>query len=396
MKYLDSTVGTSGNALASRLAQEVAVAHTHLRIKTGYFVLNGLGGLKSSIDHLVNSDLPITIAVGANEQATIKADVDALHALIGGSRQNARLCVVTCSGGLFHPKVVHVTRSDGSQMAYVGSANVTPSGFNGANVESGILLDSREGDPLTVLDEIAASVDDLFSGAKPGVTRIAGPATTQQLVVDGILVVTRPTLPSTSQGGTTGGGGTISRMKRQALVTFPPLVAPAQIQPGIPVAAQSAGAPPQVAPSTATNDILIAEIGKGVRWKQANFPIAVMQTYFGVNPTGGGTIDLAPVAANGSVSAPTPTKIVSVQSQNYRLELGSVAGVAYPATGRPIAVFRRTGAKTFRYRVFMPGDPGHAALSAGLTQRYAGPKRELRRITVPSADLQTIWSACPV
>jgi hypothetical protein len=121
-----------------------------------------------------------------------------------------------------------------------------------------------------------------------------------------------------------------------------------------------------------------------------------MQTYFGVNPTGGGTIDLAPVAANGSVSAPISTKIVSVMSQNYRLELGSVAGLAYPTAGRPIAVFRRTGPKTFRYRVLMPGDPAHAALSAGLAQHYGGPARELRRITVTSADLQVIWSGCPV
>lgn len=396
MEYLDSTSSASSAALASRLSQEVASEHEHLRIKTGYFSLNGLGALKLSIDHLVQNDFPITIAIGANEQATTKGDVDALFKLIGCLRPRARLCVVSCSGGLFHPKVVHLTRTDGSQLAYVGSANLTPNGFNGANVEAGILLDSRHGDPLAVLGEIAASVDDLFTGTKDGITKVVGPATTQQLVSDGVLSVIKPPQPSSSQGGASNGGSTASRMKRKPLITFPSLVAPTTVPPTPGAATQTSGPVPQAATQVGSGDILIAEIGKGVRWKQANFPLTIMRNYFRVNPTVGGSVNLIPVAATGAASPPVATQVVSVKSQNYRLELGSVAGLPYPAKGRPIAVFRRTAAQNFRYRVFLPGDSGHSALSASLANLYTGPARQLRRVTVTSADLQAIWAGCPV
>ncbi|MBS0483259.1 MAG: hypothetical protein JSR96_14160 [Proteobacteria bacterium] len=78
MEYLDSTVRLNSNALAYWLNLETPNEQAHLRIKSGYFTLNGLGGLKASIDHLVQNDLPITIALGANEKATIQSDVDAL------------------------------------------------------------------------------------------------------------------------------------------------------------------------------------------------------------------------------------------------------------------------------------------------------------------------------
>lgn len=396
LRYLDSTGRSSTDALGHWLSQEVPTQQAQLRIKTGYFTLNGLGGLKASIDHLVQNDLPISVAVGANEKATIKADVDALYALIGCPRPNAKLCVISCAGGLFHPKVVHLTRTDGSELAYVGSANVTPAGVNGTNIESGILLDSRDGDPIGVLNEIAASIDEWFNGAKVGVTNINGPATTQQLVTAGILGLVKQTT-SNASAGTSGGGQQSQKMPLAPLVNFPSLGTTTQGSSTSGSASQAhASGTTTSAQGVGGQEILIAEIGQGVRWKQANFPKAIMQSYFGVNPTGNSFIDLIPVNANGTAGPPVPTQVVHVKSQNYRLELGSVAGIAYPSNGRPIAVFRRVGASQFRYRVFFPGDPGYAALRSALTQRYQGLAHHLKRITVDSATLNSIWAACPV
>ena len=395
MDYLDSTVRSNNSALAHHLAQENASEQAQLRIKTGYFTLNGLGGLKSCIDHLVQNDLPISIALGANEKATIKSDVDALYSLMGCPRSNAKLCVISCAGGLFHPKVVHLTRTDGSQMAYVGSANVTPAGFNGTNIEAGILLDTRKGDPASVLDAIAASIDHWFNGVKVGVTNIASSATTQQLVVDGILGVVKPI--TTSSGGGSGTGQTAPRMALAPLVSFPSLSTAGQggsAAGGAPQA--SASSAPTATPGAGGPEILVAEIGAGVRWKQANFPYAIMQSYFGVNPTGNGIVSLIPVDANGLASAPVPTQVVSVKSQNYRLELSAVSGIPYPTNGRPIAVFRKTQSGGFRYRVFFPGDPGYSLLSNGLSSLYAGPAHQLKRVVMSSPGLSSIWSACPV
>jgi hypothetical protein len=396
LRYLDSTGRTSADALGHWLSQEAPAQQAKLRIKTGYFTLNGLSPLQASIAHLVQSDLPISIALGANEKATLKADVDSLYALIGCPRPNAKLCVIGCVGGLFHPKVVHLTRTDGSQFAYVGSANVTPAGISGTNIEAGFLLDTRDGDPPSTLDEIAASIDVWFQATQTGVTNIAGPNVTQQLVDDGILGVTVQ-LTGAGSNGSSGGPQPPKRMKLKPLVSFPSLVTmpqssstPAGGAPGS-ASAGSAGAQ-----GVGGLEYLVAEIGGGPRWKQANFPYLMVQNYFGVNPTGNDFIDLYPVAANGNQSPPVNTKVVHVKSQNYRMELGSVAGMPYPSSGRPIGVFRKIGAKKFRYRVFFPGDPGHAALDAGLVKIYAGPARQLKRIAIDWPTLNSIWGSCPV
>jgi len=396
LRYLDSSDRATASALGHWLNLEVPTEQAYLRIKTGYFTINGLGALKAPIDHLVQSDLPIRLAVGANEKATVKADIDAAYNLIGCPRPNAELCVISCVGGLFHPKVIHLTRTDGSQLAYVGSANVTPAGVNGTNIEAGFLLDTRDGDQTAVLDQIAASIDEWFHGAKTGVTLISGPASTQQLVNDGILAVASQP-PGAGTNGASGGPQPPVRMKLKPLVSFPSLNT---IQQGaanaVGIAAAGLGAGTAAPQGAGGLEYLVAQIGAGPRWKQANFPYALMQSYFGVNPTGNDVIDLYPVAVNGNQGSSVPTKVVHVKSHNYRMELTSVTGIPYPSTGRPIGVFRKIGAKRFRYRVFLPGDLGHATLDAGLAMSYAGPARELKRIVIDWATLNGMWDACPV
>jgi hypothetical protein len=51
-------------------------------------------------------------------------------------------------------------------------------------------------------------------------------------------------------------------------------------------------------------DVLIAEIGAGRRWKQANFPIDTFKSFFGVSPTASQFIELYSVSANGTQSPP--------------------------------------------------------------------------------------------
>lgn len=395
LEYLDSSVRTITNTLGHWLSQELPTEQAHLRIATGYFSLNGLGSLKPSIDHLVQNDLPITIALGSNEKATIKSDVDGLYSLIGCPRPKAKLCVVSCNGGLFHPKLVHLTRTDGSCLAYIGSANVTPSGLNGSNIEAGILLDTRRGDPATIVANVAAGIDQWFSSSQAGVSVISNVADITQLASSGILGIARPSTSGSTSG--TANGSAPPKLPLTPLVSFPVLTNSGQPSaPSGTPAQQAANLPAAAATASSTQDILIAEIGKGDRWKQANFPYAIMQNYFGVNPTGNQFVDLVPVSSNGAALPAVPTKAVSVASQNYRLELGSVSGVPYPSNGRPIAVFRRIGPLQFRYRVFLPGTAGYPQLAAGLAQLYNGQARQLPRVVTNPAQLSSIWPACPV
>lgn len=396
MKYLDSMGRTAASAVGHWLSNEPPAQQAHLRIKTGYFAFNGLGALQKSIGQLVQNNLPISVVLGANEKATIKADVDALYSLMGGPRSNAKLCVVTCSGGLFHPKVIHLTRTDGSELAYVGSANLTPAGINGSNLEAGILLDSREGDSISILQEIAASIDDWFQGSPTGVTQITGPATTQKLVNDGILGLVRPPI-SNGTGGSGGGSSTATKMPLKPLVSFPSppptsasIIATGSVNTG---AGTSSGSMPQAIGGL---DVLVAEIGGGPRWKQANFPVNMIKSFFGVNPTANDHIELYSVSPTGIQSAPDNTQVVNVKSQNYRIELASVAGIPYPANGRPIGVFRKIGLKKFRYRIFFLGDSGYQNLVTALQAKYTGPVHHLKRIEISQLDMNLIWTSCPV
>ncbi|NUB43860.1 NgoFVII family restriction endonuclease [Fertoebacter nigrum] len=396
MRYLNSATQNPQDAVGHWVQAENAAEINHLRVTSGYFSLNGLSAFKAIIDALNANQRDISVVIGANARDTLQSDVDALIDLIQHPRQNTKIAVVGFSNGLFHPKVYHLTRTDGSQLAYIGSANLTPAGITGLNIEAGMLLDSRNGDDPGVLNSIASSVDDWFRAPLDSRANIvAAKADTSQLVADGLLGIAQPP----RQGTAAPANGPSKRPSLKPLVVAPSIIQPAPAvaapnappaPPAPPAGQQQAVAPapqPPVAAAVA-NDVLVAEIGKGNRWKQANFPKEVMKTYFGVDPLANEHVSLIPVTAAGVASPPVNTQVVHVKSVNFRIELTAVNGMAYPAQNMPIAVFRRTKLKEFRYHVYMPGDAEYAALDQFLTTRYVG--RFLRRVIANAADLAVI------
>ncbi len=400
MKYLDSGTRLKEQALGYWIDQEQPASMAQLRFQTGYFSINGLSAFKGIIQALVNGDQPISTVIGSNEKDTTKSDVEHLISLIGCPRKRAQAAVVSYSNGLFHPKVVHLTRTDGSQFAYVGSANLTATGVAAGNIEAGLLLDSNDGDPITVLNDIAARIDSWFDGSRPEASIVTSNADVQKLADDGILGLTKPKRVSQGSNGAT--STPTSKPPLKHLMGFPAIVSSSTNSSA--ANGNSTSAPTNPSPSVApaslpvstANEILIAEIGKGDRWKQANFPMAMMQNYFGVNPVANDLIRLHEVDISGTVGDVVDTKVVNVQSQNYRIELSAVSGIPYPASGRPIGVFRKIASKEFRYRIFMPNDPDHATFEKFLAANYAGPSRQLKRVIISPTQLQTVWSSCPV
>jgi hypothetical protein len=118
--------------------------------------------------------------------------------MLGLPRPNARLGVVQYANALFHPKTYHLRRDDGSQCAYVGSANFTGEGVTSQHVEAGMLLDTRDGDPDGLLNGIAAAVDDWFVMTRAGLNRITLPADVERLVSENVLAA--QWLPPASAG----------------------------------------------------------------------------------------------------------------------------------------------------------------------------------------------------
>lgn len=397
LRYLDSSVRNDEQALGHWIESESASSVSQLRFQTGYFSINGLAAFGGIITALVSADRPVSAVVGSNDRDTTKSDIEGLIDLVGCPRSNAQVCIVSYSRGLFHPKVVHLTRTDGSQLAYVGSANLTPAGVGAGNIEAGVLLDTSDGDPPAVLNDIASKIDGWFDPSLPEVSIVKTRADIQNCVNGGILGLSKPPRTSTSTGGSTSSGP--SKPTLSPLKTYSPIAsssAATAMAASSPSKTPTAPLPSAPTSSPMGQDVLVAEIGGGTRWKQANFPIAIMKNYFGVNPVADDHIQLHEVETSGAVTNVANTLVVNVRSQNYRVELSTVAGISYPTSGRPIGIFRRVAPKEFRYRVFMPSDAAHPNLASYLSAKYAGPSRQLKRLIIDHSELQKLWSGCPV
>lgn len=138
--------------------------------------------------------------------------------------------------------------------------------------------------------------------------------------------------------------------------------------------------------------VLIAEIPRsGNRWNQANFDLYSYQSFFGARPGTQRRILLQNVAPNGVLGDIESRPSVAVASHNYRFELDAAARLPYPASGRPIGVFLRLAARSFRYALIMPSSKHHKKLSAILNHHWTGSSTQMRRIQLSTRDLMDQW-----
>jgi hypothetical protein len=285
MKYIDSGTRDSGQAVGSWLESELTSEVNGLRWQSGYFSLNGLSPFVSTLERLASEDQLVRALIGSNNEDTLKSHVAGLVGYLGLPRDNAQLGIISYEGALYHPKTYHLCRTDGSQAAYVGSANLTSSGIESLNVEAGLLIDSREGDSVNVLNHIASSIDAWFDGTRPGVNIVENEGDLDGLEEDGILASAPPARVPVPRGAN-GEQDQNRRPRLQRLIRFQTLSVPAK---RAETAADEDEVDAQATPSpgvgfVGTEAVLIAEIGGGGRWKQANFPIALVRTFFEVEP----------------------------------------------------------------------------------------------------------------
>jgi hypothetical protein len=160
------------------------------------------------------ADLPVRFVVGSNDGATLRQHVSQLVTLAGVPRAGAKIGVVNFRGGLYHPKTYHLVRRDGSQSAYVGSANLSLAGVSSTHIEAGVLLDTGQGDRPEILKSVADAVDAWFEEpARPGVEVIADAADVDRLGNEGLLGEAPP--PRLASTGTTGAGARSRRPRLQ-------------------------------------------------------------------------------------------------------------------------------------------------------------------------------------
>jgi hypothetical protein len=193
-----------------------------VRWQSGYFSASALGIFAPTLLRLARVNGTVRALIGSNNGGTLRDDVRQLVTLLGLPRAGARLGIVRYSSAEYHPKTYHLLREDGSQCAYVGSANLTSSGL-ALNVEAGLILDTRDGDPANILEQIVAAVDGWFDPPRAGVYLINGHADLQPLVGAGVLQIDPPPAP-TPPPQPPAGEPTIPRLR--PLVNLPPLRVP--------------------------------------------------------------------------------------------------------------------------------------------------------------------------
>lgn len=196
MRYLDSGQRDPSQALGTWLQGVMTDEVVEVRWQSGFFAADSLGIVQSVLKGMAAKDLPVHALIGSNDQSTVRRDVERLVTVLGIPRDRAQLGVVSYQDGYYHPKTFHVRRTDGSQAAYVGSANLTGSGVASLHVEAGVTVDSRLGDANELLEEVASAVDFWFRSVPPGLHRVSSLADVEQLVTEGILAESTPPRPA--------------------------------------------------------------------------------------------------------------------------------------------------------------------------------------------------------
>jgi hypothetical protein len=124
MRYLDSGFRDPAQTLGSWSLGELTPEVEELRWQSGFFGSEPLGLFAPVLDRLRTEGKLTRVLIGSNDPGTLGSDVHELGRLLGLPRTNADLAVISYEQGFFHPKTYHFRRNDGSQSAYVGSANL--------------------------------------------------------------------------------------------------------------------------------------------------------------------------------------------------------------------------------------------------------------------------------
>lgn len=142
------------------------------------------------------------------------------------------------------------------------------------------------------------------------------------------------------------------------------------------------------------DEVLIAEIGGGPRWKQVNFPVTIFESFFGAKRGNNNyKIELINIAKDGSLGEIEIRQAVTVKSRNYRFEINcSETQGKYPSNDkRPIALFIKLDNNEFAYQVLLSGDTGYKKIKDYLYRESKNNARELKRAIVHIEAIHAIY-----
>ena len=142
--------------------------------------------------------------------------------------------------------------------------------------------------------------------------------------------------------------------------------------------------------------VLVAQIPRaGTRWPQVHYTAEIMRDYFEVE--GGDHVFLR--RFDGKNVEKRQVVYSRDSNKNHRIELGAAKEAGdYPADGRPVVLMRRESRsrRRHRYMLLMPGDVGHAEMTALAETTSKGPAHYVCRVIVPRSSVLAAWPECPL
>lgn len=349
----------------------------------------GVSALTEYIKEGKEKGMKIKVILGIDQKATSKEALEEVLSWDVDSR-----IYHTSSNNIFHPKVYLFENRDIFTLI-VGSNNLTVPGLV-HNIECSLLIKDTIS-PSSVHDDFYRYWKGILEGTEAHLYTL-----TQELIDE---LFAKKYIPSESERAqrydngadtekTTRGG--MSLFKKAAIQPLPEGFRP---QRHVKVKKTKKGGakkkPQKVEESLYVGEeVLIAEIGGGPRWKQVNFPVNIFEDFFGAERGNNAySIKLMNIAKDGSLGEVEIRQAVSVKSRNYRFEINCAETEgAYPADDmRPIGLFIKLYNDEFLYQVLKHGDKGYNKIKEYLYQETKNKARELKRAVVHVEAIHAIY-----
>ena len=379
----DSSVGKE---LVKQFESKIYDSFTCLVAFASY---GGVSALTKYIEEGKTKGMNIKVVLGIDQKGTSK---EALEEVLEWG-VDARI-FHTSSKNIFHPKVYLFENRDIFTLI-VGSNNLTVPGLV-QNVECSLLIKDTI-DPSSVHDDFYRYWKGILDGTETHLYPV-----TQELIDDLFnkkYILSESDRAERYDNGSDGvksTSGGLSMFKRSAIQPLPTGFRP-QRHVKVKKAKQdnAKGKTAKAEESLLVGEeVLIAEIGGGPRWKQVNFPVNIFEDFFGAERGNNAyNIKLMNIAKDGSLGEVETRQAVSVKSRNYRFEIkcAETEG-AYPGNDkRPIGIFIKLDNDEFLYHVLKHGDKGYKKIKEYLYQETTNSARELKRAIVHVEAIHAIY-----
>lgn len=352
----------------------------------------GVSALSKEIKEAKDRGVNIKIILGIDQKGTSK---EALEEVLSWGVDSK--IYHTCDLNIFHPKV-YLFENEDIFTLIVGSNNLTVPGLV-QNVECSLMIKDIKSNP------VLHKFYDYWGGILNG-TEINLYSISQQLIddlyKDNIIPLESERIEKYDKGE-----NTKEEHKNQPIITFhkkglqklPIGFTPKRKQRSVKIKLNNGDAAYKSTTDELRNigeEVLIAEIGGGARWKQVNFPIKIFQNFFGAQRGDNSyMIELLNIAQDGTLGEIEKRQAVTVKSNNFRFEINCTeTNGEYPnGNDRPIGLFVKLDSSEFIYQVLLPTYPSYKKIKDYL-KLEAKPKREneLKRVIV---DVEAIHALYP-